>query len=328
MRSTREYTSGNADIAAKGIMSAFAQTFRRKKLGELLVHSGYISPFELKDALHTQKETNRPLGQIILETTLITRRQLYTLLAWQSTTRMTAAVLVCFLSLSGMSKKARAGQIEDLPQQVSLALNSSTDAQNLTQISAYPALFGANEKFSPNLKAFTKWTSMFERFNDSMNSQSSRKIIEDLKHEIASFKSDSVAQMAKDVNDMMNKKKYIIDNKNWGKSDYWATPIEFMTRGGDCEDFAIAKYTALRALGVPESRLRIAIVHDQKKNIPHAILIVYSEKGALILDNQIDDAREANRIHHYKPIFSINRDGWWLHTTPKGDENTVVASAR
>lgn len=134
--------------------------------------------------------------------------------------------------------------------------------------------------------------------------------------------------MAESVNAMMNRKKYIVDNKNWGKSDYWATPIEFMARGGDCEDFAIAKYVALRALGVPEEDLRVAIVHDMKKNIPHAILVVYSEKGALILDNQLPDARPAEQIHHYRPIFSINRQGWWLHTAPKGNENTVVASAR
>ena len=54
---------------------------------------------------------------------------------------------------------------------------------------------------------------------------------------------------------------------------------DFFTRGGDCEDFAIAKYTALRALGVPEERLRVAIVHDDEKNLPHAILVVYTDNA-------------------------------------------------
>jgi predicted transglutaminase-like cysteine proteinase len=121
----------------------------------------------------------------------------------------------------------------------------------------------------------------------------------------------------------MNEKPYILDNKNWGKSDYWGTPIEFMQRGGDCEDFAIAKYTALRALGVPEERLRIAIVQDTYKNIPHAVLAVYTEDGLFILDNQIKTLVSAESTGRYRPIFSINRTAWWLHNEP---DTTRVAS--
>ncbi len=81
-------------------------------------------------------------------------------------------------------------------------------------------------------------------------------------------------------------------------------------------------------LGVPESRLRIAIVQDMKKNIPHAILVVYTDKGPMILDNQIKSAVNAERISHYKPIFTINQDAWWLHTAPKGDVTVVASAAR
>ena len=168
---------------------------------------------------------------------------------------------------------------------------------------------------------------MFERFDKSLNKASSQKIIKALQLELVGFKSDSVYAMAKQVNAMMNKKKYIVDNKNWGKSDYWATPVEFMSRGGDCEDFAIAKYAALRALGVPENRMRLLILQDQKKNMPHAVLVVYSEKGPMILDNQIKAMQSASSIKHYKPIFSINREAWWLHTT-KDKPATIVASAK
>ncbi len=96
----------------------------------------------------------------------------------------------------------------------------------------------------------------------------------------------------------MNKVRYIGDQKNWGKSDYWATPIEFLTYGGDCEDFAIAKYVSLRALGVPDRAMRIAIVKDTQKGIAHAILIVYTEDGPMVLDNQIKRMTNANAIGH------------------------------
>ena len=130
--------------------------------------------------------------------------------------------------------------------------------------------------------------------------------------------------MVERVNDMANKVRYVSDSKNWGKSDYWATPVEFFTRGGDCEDFAITKYTSLRALGVPDDRMRIAIVKDTQKNIPHAILIVYGDNNTYVLDNQIKTVRSTESIAHYKPIFSINRSAWWLHSAPR---NTMVASA-
>ena len=101
---------------------------------------------------------------------------------------------------------------------------------------------------------------------------------------------------------------------------------EFFKRGaGDCEDFAIAKYMMLRAYGVPEERLRLAIVNDTKKGIHHAILIVYTDRGPIFLDNQIKDTLYTASSNRYVPIFSINGSSWWLHEKPSA---TQVASAR
>ena len=68
----------------------------------------------------------------------------------------------------------------------------------------------------------------------------------------------------------------------------------------------------------------MAIVQDTVKNIPHAVLVAYTDEGAYILDNQIKSLVDAERKGRYKPIFSINRQAWWLHKTPN---RTVVASA-
>jgi predicted transglutaminase-like cysteine proteinase len=130
--------------------------------------------------------------------------------------------------------------------------------------------------------------------------------------------------MVQKVNELVNRQPYLEDIDNWKKSDYWANPVEFFERGGDCEDFAIAKYTALRLLGVPEERLRLAIVHDKIKDIPHAILIVYSDDGPLVMDNQVSKVKRADKVNRYKPIFSINRHSWWLHTVNKP---TIIATA-
>ncbi len=311
------------NTSKKGILRYIKNVISRNRVGEALVLKGYISTSELKSALRKQKETKKPLGQIFLEQSKITKFQLARLLLRQRAIRLTVAVTLCFAALTSLTKKSHAG-IKDVPARIILA--SAGDA-SFKNIEKYPALFGAAEKRSTNLKAFTKWSDMFERFDKALNKQSSQNIIQVMKIELAEYKSSSIYKMAKSVDAMMNKKKYIVDNKNWGKSDYWATPIEFMTRGGDCEDFAIAKYVALRALGVPEDRMRIAIVQDLEKDMPHAVLIVYSERGAVVLDNQSKIMKTASSVKHYKPIFSINRNAWWLHTT-KDKPSTIVASAR
>ena len=314
----------NIDYRNKGILRHLKTLLENNRLGDLLVICGYISSDELNSALKNQQKTQKPLGQIFLEQSKISKAQLTRLLLRQKMVRITAATLLFFSSLGVVGKKAQAGGIKDIPAKVMLT-SAASDA-NL-DINHYPSLFGAKEKKSTSLKAFTKWTDMFDRFNANANKSKQSRIIDDLKAELAKFKSNSIAQMAQDVNAMMNEKKYIVDQKNWGKSDYWATPVEFMARGGDCEDFAIAKYVALRALGVAENRMRIAIVQDLQKNIPHAILIVYAERGPLVLDNQIKNAVRDTTISHYKPIFSINREAWWLHTQPERSSETIVAAA-
>ena len=74
-------------------------------------------------------------------------------------------------------------------------------------------------------------------------------------------KGKKTVKQLKSVNDFFNKIKYMSDKKVWKKKDYWASPFEFLGVGaGDCEDYAIAKYFALRALGVPDKKLKITYV--------------------------------------------------------------------
>jgi predicted transglutaminase-like cysteine proteinase len=100
---------------------------------------------------------------------------------------------------------------------------------------------------------------------------------------------------------------------NWRELDYWATPLEFLARSGDCEDFAIAKYQVLRALGVPIDDMRIVIVNDRARRATHAVLAVYVDGRPLILDNLRNDVVAADLIGDYEPVYSINEQGWWLH---------------
>jgi hypothetical protein len=41
--------------------------------------------------------------------------------------------------------------------------------------------------------------------------------------------------------------------------------------------------------------------------------VVYLDSRAMVLDNQIRGVVDARTIHHYKAIYSINEQYWWLH---------------
>jgi predicted transglutaminase-like cysteine proteinase len=108
----------------------------------------------------------------------------------------------------------------------------------------------------------------------------------------------------------------------WGIADYWASPIELLDKGaGDCEDYAIAKYFSLLALGVPVAKLRLVYVRSQPAGpgVPataHMVLAYYAAPGTepLVLDNLITEIRPASRRPDLEPVFSFNSEGLWQGT--------------
>lgn len=109
------------------------------------------------------------------------------------------------------------------------------------------------------------------------------------------------------------------DSEVWGMVDYWASPLELLDKGeGDCEDFAIAKYFSLLALGVPMQKLRLVYVRAQLGGPngvvqAHMVLAFYPQPLAepMILDNLISDVRPASRRPDLSPVFSFNGEGLW-----------------
>jgi len=117
------------------------------------------------------------------------------------------------------------------------------------------------------------------------------------------------------VNQFFNSRlRFANDVEVWGSQDYWSTPIEFLCKGaGDCEDFAIAKYFTLTALGIPDERLKITYVKAIQYNIHHMVLTYYSEPDAepLVLDNLVDSITPASKRTDLMPIFGFNGSGLW-----------------
>jgi predicted transglutaminase-like cysteine proteinase len=134
------------------------------------------------------------------------------------------------------------------------------------------------------------------------------------------------------VNDFMNRTEFVADIKHWGKEDYWATPVEFLaTNGGDCEDYSIAKYFALRALGVPDEKLRITYVKELViYNEAHMVLAYFPSPDTepLVLDNINKSIRPASARTDLLPVYSFNGSGLWLAKDQTGRGQSVGGSDR
>ena len=114
------------------------------------------------------------------------------------------------------------------------------------------------------------------------------------------------------------------DIDNWGQVDYWASPLESLQRGmADCEDYAIAKYFTLTAMGVPHQRLRLVYVRATLggpggPTQAHMVLAYYASPEAepMVLDNLITEVRPAGRRPDLSPVFSFNAEGIWEGVGP------------
>ncbi|MDD0809480.1 transglutaminase-like cysteine peptidase [Curvibacter sp. RS43] len=129
-------------------------------------------------------------------------------------------------------------------------------------------------------------------------------------------------------NDFFNQVPYYSDRQHWGMDDYWATPVELLgSLGGDCEDYAVAKYLMLKELGVPIERLRITYVRALRLNEAHMVLAYYPTPDAdpLILDNLNPVIRPASQRTDLEPVYSFNDDDLWLANglTRKGGSSQV-----
>ncbi len=176
-------------------------------------------------------------------------------------------------------------------------------------------LFGKTGEPTPGIKPFPKWNEALEKyFKEKRKAEAGctgRCPLKDWEAMIKENAGQPKERIIKNVNRDLNKKEYITDEINWGVKDYWESPGEFYAKFGDCEDYAISKYLTLRALGFSPDEMIITAVQDLNLRVGHAILIVYLDGKALLLDNQIRLITEDTRVKHYKPVYAVNEEAWW-----------------
>ncbi len=130
------------------------------------------------------------------------------------------------------------------------------------------------------------------------------------------------------VNAAFNALPYVPAAQNWGDPLYWETPYEFLAKGGQCEDYAIAKFLALAQSGVPESALRFVVVHDSVSHLDHAITLVTVDGEDMVLDNQVDAVLPAASVSRYTPYYSLNDGGIQVFAHPVADRMAAQLALR
>jgi predicted transglutaminase-like cysteine proteinase len=117
----------------------------------------------------------------------------------------------------------------------------------------------------------------------------------------------------------------------YGAIDVWRTPLALLATGaGDCEDYAIAKFVALRLAGVASKDLRIVILRDTLRHEDHAVAAARLDGRWLMLDNRRMAMVEDVNLQNYRPLFVIDHGGvrqYFDQPLMAGDQRPVVDAA-
>jgi predicted transglutaminase-like cysteine proteinase len=180
--------------------------------------------------------------------------------------------------------------------------------------------FVASTNFTVKLTPIPLWDSMLDRWQNGAACKADAKGLcttVGWKEAIAAGQGKSGVEQLKAINDAFNKNlsRYGYDKDVYQVGDYWATPYQLLARGGDCEDFAIAKYMALKALGFPEQNMVIVTVMRKLQRDGHAILVVFLGSDGYVLDIlNTHVVNQSAAAVSYMPLMGINAQRWlYLH---------------
>lgn len=112
------------------------------------------------------------------------------------------------------------------------------------------------------------------------------------------------------VNRITNKSvTYVSDYVHHALSDYWETPVETLTEGGDCEDIALLKAVALHHMGWPREDMHLLLGYTRYrgKKIAHAVLLVDHAGERYVLDNMVNALVPFSNAM-LQPMYMLNMD--------------------
>ena len=113
----------------------------------------------------------------------------------------------------------------------------------------------------------------------------------------------------------------VTDQELYNVAEFWTYPNGY----GDCEDIALLKRRELINAGWPASTLLMAVVKEANGN-GHAVLMVRTDRGDLVLDNQVGSVDLwSDTPYKFLKRQSQADAGQWVDMVDTRD--TVVATA-
>ena len=90
----------------------------------------------------------------------------------------------------------------------------------------------------------------------------------------------------------------------------WQSALETLSAGsGDCKDYAVAKYLALREVGFTEDDVKLVIVRDILARQDHAIITIRLNGDWLVLDNRWLALVHDFELRRAKPLYILDAYG-------------------
>jgi predicted transglutaminase-like cysteine proteinase len=100
------------------------------------------------------------------------------------------------------------------------------------------------------------------------------------------------------------------DLAQWGVPNRWSAPLDTLSSGlGDCKDYAIAKYVALRKAGVADDDVRLVIVRNLAASEDHAVVAARLDGKWIMLDNRWLALVDDSEMRRVIPLFVLDDAG-------------------
>ena len=107
-----------------------------------------------------------------------------------------------------------------------------------------------------------------------------------------------------------------INRRSWRNQNSWDSHWQplgtFLRQGGNCKDFAAAKYFMLRALGFSPNEMRVVVAREVGRMSHHALLAVRNGSKPQLFDaDNLVYSATSHRDYDFQ--YSVNETGLWDH---------------
>jgi len=178
-----------------------------------------------------------------------------------------------------------------------------------------PAIPGYRERPVPGGRLPSQWSNVLARHEIQNREAIGAAYADPWRQLLGHFRGRQLdVRLLADINDAINRLSFVPDPANYGISDRWATPREFLAKGGDCEDFAIAKFLVLRELGYDQLNKKLVVCRHDIRKEAHAVVTCTLHNKIYVLDNLNVKLTEGWPTNLYTAFYGIDEGTWVIYS--------------